>query len=219
MELPAIDDLPLPGPGDLTRVRRGRLEFVLERARGSWLLVVHDGAQGRRYHIGLPRGSRLELRPAVPELGLDVLLEDSVALAPGGRVRGSVVLPLPTRLVWVERDGGREDELLCILPREYSTHWIDGEARVQCPAAFLPKGTTPWSDDLILVPLTLRNDAATGVQPDRLPIGLTTDDLRPCRGRLVARPRRIVHGTDGSLTETPRLWVGHKSATIHAFPG
>ena len=181
--------------------------------------MVHDGAQGQRYHLGLPGGSRLELRPAMPELPLDVLLEDAVALAPGGRVRGGVLVPLPTRLVWVGADGTREDELLCILPREYSNQWNDGDCRLQCPAAFLPTGTTPWNDGLLQVPLTIRNDAATGFQPDRIPLRLAAEDLRPCRGRLVARPRRIIHGADGSVSERPRLWLGGRSATIHAFPG
>jgi len=231
--LPSTEPLPLPGAGEVSRVRRGRHEFVLERARGAWLLAVHDGAHGQRYHLGLPPGSSLQLVPATPHHPIDVQLEDGVALAPGGRVRGSVVLPLLTRLVWVApgRPGGApgvatggamapggEEELLCVLPREYGTTWVDGQCRHQCSAALLAKGATPWAPGLLQVPVVLKNEAPSGVQPGQFPLQLAAEDLNLCRGRLVARPRRIVHSPEGKLSEHIRPWPPAISATIHTFP-
>ncbi len=198
--------LKVPGTAGTTRLRHGSFELVLERVPGGLCLVCHDGRQGQRYHLGLPGKGELLLTIAPPELPVRVHFREGVALAPRGRLRRLVLVPLPRQLLWRGPDGDTVS-LLTLTPPELmppgpgAGRTRAGVHSIHSPC-FLP-GAAPWRVGELLLPIHLCNQSRDGQRPSQLDTVLTEDDLLPIRGRLYGRPRRMV--LNGN--ESPKVQV------------
>lgn len=190
--------LPRPQRGHSTRHRCGRLELVLEPTRGGYVLVVHDGSDGRRYPLGLGDDGELQLVLRPPCYPVLVALRETLTLTPGARLRGYLQVPLVPTVVW-HRPGN--DENVCeLLPTALATEW--DEARQRCQqrsiSPWLPRWVPAGDTPQVVVPMVVRNDS-DGVQAiGELPLSLRDDELHELRGQIVAAPRRA-RCTDGRL--------------------
>lgn len=199
--------VPLPLPGETVRVERGRLHLLLEHKRGGCLLVSHDGVRSRRYWLGLPSNGTLELRVRPPDHRVQVSVVDILCLAPGGRLRGYVVVPVVHRLVWVRPDGAAQ-ALVDLPPPDLETAWLgEGEG-----GGYAHSTTSPFfaerrgveADLSSLVPVSVRNDSDLVVRPPHLAITLRERDLLSVDGRIMAAPRRIVFISEDRQRELVR---------------
>ena len=201
--------LPIPHLGQTQRLQLGDLQLVLERVRGALALCAHDGVQARTHLLGVPAGGTLEVVACAPRHPVRVGLREAVTLAPGARIRGYVVVPLPRRLV-CRRGEGREDVLLEVVPADLRTQWL-GEGSAggyahRSASSFLRvvNGHGPAHD--ALVPVTATNAGSQAVTLGQLVLQLRDRDLRELRGRIVAAPRRLRFTNDGTGDETVRGW-------------
>ncbi|MEZ5967292.1 MAG: hypothetical protein R3F56_25875 [Planctomycetota bacterium] len=197
----------LPGPGETTRVERGRLHLLLEHKRGGYLLVTHDGVRSRRYWLGLPASGTLELRVRPPDHRVQVNVQEVLCLAPGGRLRGYVAVPVLHRLVWVRPDGSAQ-ALVDLPPPDLQTAWLgEGEGGGYAHSAASPFFVERRGIDhelASLVPVSVRNDSDVVVRPPHLAITLRERDLLALDGRLLAAPRRIVFTSEQHQRELVR---------------
>jgi len=197
----------LPMLGETVRVERGRLHLLLERRRGGYLLVSHDGVSSRRFWLGLPHAGTLELRVRPPEHRVQVNVQDLLCLAPGGRLRGYVAVPVLHRLVWVRPDGIAQ-ALVDLPPPDLQTAWLgEGEGGGYAHSAaspFFAERRGLGVDLGSLVPVSVRNDSDVVVRPPHLAITLRERDLWSLDGRVVAAPRRIVFTSEERQREVVR---------------
>jgi hypothetical protein len=197
----------LPRPGQTVRVERGRLHLLLEHKRGGFLLVSHDGVHGRRYWLGLPSSGTLELRVRPPEHRILLQVQDMLCLAPGGRLRGYVAVPVLHRLVWVRPDGAAQP-LVDLPSPDLQTAWLgEGEAGGYAHSAASPFFADRRGIDIgfsSLVPVCVRNDSPAVVRPPHLQVTLRERDLMALDGRLFAAPRRIVFSSEERQREQVR---------------
>lgn len=221
-------EIELPGPGETVRVAKGALELVFERRRGALMLVTKHGPQGdgnqtpattggagavepKRHYLGLPRDGQLVLEAKAPELRVQVNLLDAITLAPEGRLRGYVAVPLPHRLLWM-RKRGRTEPLLDIVPKELQTSWLGegeegGYVHETKSRFYVERGE---ADNVLaaLVPVGLRNLASQTISPTKILLSLRDRDLLQIAGNIVAAPRRL----DWLDNEEPR-------ETLRPMPG
>lgn len=197
----------LPQPGDTVRVERGRLHLLLEHKRGGFLLVSHDGVRSRRYWLGLPSEGTLELRVRPPDHRVQVSVQDLLCLAPGGRLRGYVAVPVVHRLVWVRPDGATQ-ALVDLPPPDLQTAWLgEGEGGGYAHSAaspFFAERRGVETELASLVPVSVRNASDVVVRPPHLSITLRERDLLSLDGRLMAAPRRIVFSSEERQRELVR---------------
>src|SRR5690349_5383957 len=179
----------LPAAGRDVRLRCGSAELVLEQARGALALLVHDGNEARRYAFGV-NGGALALRLAPPPHAILVVPRDTIALAPGGRVRGYFALPLIPTIVWCGEHGAAG--VMCELPPpELTLEWDPAGAAVhRCVAPFTQR-IVPGAG-VAVVPVVVRNESGAVQLPAELLVRLRAGELRELRGRIVAAPRRLV---------------------------
>ena len=200
-------EIALPPVGDTTRVERGRLHLLLEHRRGGYLLVSHDGVQSRRYWLGLPAAGTLELRVRAPEHRVQVRVHELICLAPGGRLRGYVAVPVLHRLVWVRPDG-QAQPLIDLPPADLQTAWL-GEGEL---GGYAHSAASPFFADRrgidhqqkSLVPVCVSNCSDVVVRPPHLGIMLRERDLFAIGGRILAAPRRIVFSSEDRQQERVR---------------
>jgi hypothetical protein len=197
----------LPPLGETVRVERGRLHLLLEHRRGGYVLVTHDGVHSRRVWLGLPPRGTLELRVRAPDHRVQVQVQEMLCLAPGGRVRGYVAVPVLHRLVWVGPDG-QAQELVDLPPPDLHTAWLgEGERGGYAHSAASPFFADRRGLDLeqrSLVPVSVRNVSPVVVRPPHLAITLRERDLFAVGGRLLAAPRRIVFSSEDRQQERVR---------------
>ncbi len=204
--------LPLPARGGSARFQLGRRELVLERGRGAFSLLCLDGTTARSWSLGLTGEGELWLACRVPRWPLRIALQDTLVLTPGGRVRGFVQAPLVPTLLW--RVDDRADAIVAeLLPSMLQAAWDDSraEATQRWTSPFFQRLPPPDAEPRAVLPLTVRNDSQRMQSPESLPVSLRDHELAPCRGHLVAAPRRLRIGGDdgvtvelrGSRTESP----------------
>lgn len=197
----------LPALGETARIERGRLHLLLEHTRGGYLLVSHDGLQSRRYRLGLPEHGSLELRVRPPDHRVQVQVQEMICLAPRGRLRGYVTVPVQHRLVWVLPDG-RVEPLVDLPSPDLQTAWLgEGEQGGYAHSAASPffadrRGFEPELRSL--VPVSVCNSSDGVVRPPHLVITLRERDLLAYGGRLLAAPRRIVFSSEDRQHERVR---------------
>jgi hypothetical protein len=198
--------IPLPRPrrGQSSRIRCGKLELVLESVRGGHVLVSHDGVDGRRWSLGLGDGAQLALVLKVPSYPLGVATRETLALTPGGRVRGYVQVPLvPTVMCWNE-DGG-EAALIELLPKGLAAEWEERGGFVQrWVSPFLHRLPQAGEELVAVVPVWVRSLAAEPLGLGEIPIALRNEELREQRGLVFAAPRRIAVRSDGAILVSAR---------------
>lgn len=202
----------LPMGGASTRLSLGRREFVLERRRGGYALLSLDGSEARTWWLGLPREGELEVHLRVPRLPLRLSLRETLVLAPGGRVRGYVAIPLVPTLCWrstrgAPRDPGRAPEVLAeLLPTAFEAEWDDatGECIQRAEVALLQRLLPPSAEPQAVVPLVVSNAGEHVHSPGFLPLALRDDELRRARGHWLARARRLRLDQSGRWTTAPR---------------
>jgi hypothetical protein len=189
--------LPLPTRGSSERMQCGAFELVLEGVRGGHILVVHDGSEGRRVHLGLRADAGLELRLLPTCYPCFVSPKEVIRLLPGTRVRGYLLVPLVPTLVSVGGDG-QVDTLVELLSPSLAAEWRDGVGCVQTTAAPLLHRLPPPSDEPVAaVPLALRNRSGSVVAPAEIAIALDAGELRTARGHVFAAARRLTYTDDG----------------------
>ncbi len=189
--LPLQTLLPLPARGSNARVRVGSSELVLEHVRGGFSLLWSDGREARRHALGLPGDGELVLQLCLPRLPLCVVTRDVLTIAPRGRLRGYVQVPLVPTLVFRGRSG--EAHTLIELPsRELAAEWDEANGH-----SF--RVSSPWhvrfpmrsGEPRVVVPMWLHNVSPGVLSPAFLPLQLRDADLHELRGSIVARPRRL----------------------------
>ena len=183
--------LPRPGRGSSARVQIGSNELVLEHVRGGFSLLWSDGREARRHAIGLPAHGELTLQLRLPRLPVRVVTRDMLTLAPQGRLRGYVQVPLVPTLMF--RDGlGTTQTLIELPPRELAAEWDD-------QAGHTYRVSSPWhvrfpmrsGEPRVVVPAWLHNCSTEVLSPAQLPLQLAVEDLHELRGSVVAQPRRL----------------------------
>jgi hypothetical protein len=179
--------LRLPQAGESCRYRLGALELLLERGRGGYTLLAHDGARSRTWRLGLDGGGSLWFACRLPRFPLRLRLRETVALAPGGRIRGYVTLPLVPQLLW--RQPGEPDAALAeLLPAELVAEWdaAHGEVAQQWQTPLLQRLPPPGDLRVAFSPVVLRNPTKEVQSPTNLPLRVADADLAVCRGHLLA---------------------------------
>lgn len=199
--------VPLPTMGETVRIEKGQLHLLLEHTRGGFLLVSHDGTHSRRFRLGLPAEGTLELRVRPPDYRVLVQVREVLCLAPRGRLRGYVTVPIQHRLVWVSPAGAVE-ALVDLPSPELNTSWLgegqEGGYAHAAPSPFFADRRGPELQQRSLVPVSVVNATDTVVRPAHLGITLRDRDLVPLAGRLMAAPRRIVFTSHDRQTESVR---------------
>lgn len=199
--------LPIPEVGASTRFVKGPLELHLEHHRGGLCLVLSDKDTPRRHFLGLPRRGVLELHVRAPEHRIRVRLEDRLTLAPGGRLRGYLRVPMPHRLVW-RRLNGKAESLLEVLPQELRTSWLgegpEGGYVYDTDSLFhLDRHGIP-AHTVALVPIVIANHSEDTITPEDLTISIRERDIRELEGQIVTSPRRLCFGEKQRVDEKIR---------------
>lgn len=190
---------------------------MIEGARRGITLLAHDGRHGRRHFFGVTPAGRLELRLAAPRHALRVLPAESLVLAPGGRLRGYVRVPLPLVLAWRTGDNGAvPTELVELLPPRLKTTWLEHASGgpgyaylVHSP--FLVDARARAGEAEALVPVVLHNLRAQAVVAAELPLRLRDEDLRELRGCIAAAPRRLLFAAGDVVRERVRSFRGREA--------
>lgn len=211
MDSAAVDriyrPLPIPAPGQATRLRCGSRELVLERQRSALTLLVHDGSEARRYVLGAVAG-RIGLRLVAPPHPIQVEARDTLVLPPGTRWRGYLEVPLRPCIVWAgaaSTPAAPETVLVDLGNRDLATEWDEEHgASHRCTSPVLTRLVPVHTGLRAVVPLVLHNRAPTPVLPGALPLLLRDRELHELRGRIVAWPRRVVLRDPDSSCEAPR---------------
>lgn len=213
-----------PTRGRATRIQLGRQELVLEAVRGGYVLLHHDGSAARRWSLGIPANGDLALVLRAPAHPLRITVRDSVTLAPRGRLRGYLTVPLVPTLLFCPhaatsdstRDAptapepSQESELVTLLPATLAAEWRDETGCVQCCASqWLWRFPLPTDEPRAVVPIVLRSRASRPWTPTELALQLTDRDLHELRGSLVANPQRIDCDDRGTHTAR-RSWPGQQ---------
>lgn len=194
-----------PPAGGSTRHHCGRLELILEATRGGFVLVVHDGSEGRRWPLGLRGAGDLQLVLRVPCYPLIVALRETLILTPGARLRGYLQVPLVPTVVW--HHGGVDEKVCELLSATLATEWDEQHGYLQrCVSPWLHRPVPAGDATVALMPVVVRNDTAALQAVAELPVSLSDDELRPLRGHLVVRARRA-NCTDAGLRCGPRAEV------------
>lgn len=200
--------LTLPEVGEECTFRKGPLELLLRRQHGGLCLITpNEGAQEKRHYLGLPDGGWLELHTRPPAFRVRIRLVDPITLAPGGRLRGYVRVPLPQRLVWCRADG-RQEALLDVVPQELQTSWMgegaDGGYLHETDSEFRLERRALPAETLALVPVFLINHCEHSVSPEHITVSLRERDIRELDRQLVAAPRRLEFGIADQVEERIR---------------
>ncbi|MGE3175050.1 MAG: hypothetical protein AB7O97_20650 [Planctomycetota bacterium] len=197
--------LPRPGRGQSARFRLGRMELILEPVRGGWSLLCNDGREARTWSLGLTDDGELWLHCRVPRWPLRVALRDTLVLVPGARVRGYVQVPLVPTVRWRTRAQG-EHTIAELLPPVLSAEWDQAQGTVtqRCNAPLLQRVPLADSEPRAVIPLTVRNESPRMQSPETLPVSLRDRELAPCRGHLVAAPRRLCIDGEGRIATALR---------------
>lgn len=186
-------NVPLPHMRDdgAARVQLGRIELVLERARGGHSLLWSDGRESRRYVLGLSDRGRLCIELRAPRMPVHVVPREVLTIVPGARLCGYVTVPLVPTLVW--RDLGNAPTVLLELhPKELRGCWDEASGHsLRCSASWLVRFPFRTGDPQVVVPLRLHNASREPVCPGHLPLQLHDRDLVAMRGSIVVRPQRI----------------------------
>src|SRR5262245_5114556 len=192
--------LPLPVRGESVRGRLGRLELVLERGRGGFALLCLDGQEARSWSLGLVEGGELWLSCRVPRWPLRVALKDTLVLVPGARVRGYVHVALVPTLIWRAADGG-EATVAELLPPQLFAEWDEahGTCTQRWSSPFFQRLPPTDAEPRAVLPLTVRNMGNRMQSPETLPVSLRDQELKPCRGHVVAAPRRLCIDARGAI--------------------
>ena len=207
------ESLAMPAIGEARRVQRGRWQLVFERDRGGLSLVAHDGRAEQRFFFGVPDAGQLEVRVGAPRQAVRVQLAERIAVAPGGRLRGYLTVPLPLTVAWRAGDNGAGPGVLAELtPPGLRLGWFDGSDADRGLARYLHLVESSFSLDgggtpgavAAAVPVILRNARDRVVAPVALDVRLRDEDLRDLRGRIVAVPRRLDFMVDGTVRELAR---------------
>lgn len=204
--------LPLPAEGEAVRVQKGPWQIVVERVRGGFTLLAHDGQVERRWFVGVPDGGGLVLRSRVPRYPVRVRLGESVTLAPGGRLRGYVGLPLSHEVMWSDPHGALMPVAAMVAP-DLETSWL-GEAAGyvhHTSGRFMLDLAGPESDSIVMVPMVLRNARSCLVSPTEVTVVLRNADLREVRRRIVAAPRALVFSDTDRVEECVRGFLGEQA--------
>src|SRR5262249_9190282 len=200
--------LPLPERGRSARFRVGTLELVLETVRGSTSLLCLDGQQTRTWSLGLPRNGELRVLCRAPRLPLLVEPRDPLVLAPRGRLRGYVQVPLVPTIVW--QAGACLETVAELVPSTLSAEWDEtlGGCVQRCASPFTQKVPPAGVEPRPVLPVVIANGSDRMQGPVALPLHVDDRELRPLRGLVVAAPRRLCVGADGqvSLCTRQRQW-------------
>jgi hypothetical protein len=191
--------LPLPERGRSTRFRVGTLELVLETVRGSTSLLCLDGQQTRSWSLGLPRNGELRVLCRAPRLPLLVEPRDPLVLAPRGRLRGYVQVPLVPTIVW--QSDLCVETVAELLPSTLGAEWDEttGGCVQRCSSPFTTKLPPAGVEPRAIVPVVIANGSDRMQGPVALPLQINDRELRPLRGLAIAAPRRLCVGSDGQV--------------------
>ncbi|HEX5050951.1 MAG TPA: hypothetical protein VFZ65_04190 [Planctomycetota bacterium] len=199
--LPLVVALPRPARASSTRVHLGASELVLEATRGGHSLMWSDGREARRFSLGLANDGELALELRAPKWPLRVVVREVLALAPRGRIRGYVQVPLVPTVTW--NAAGETRVLIELPPRDLGVEWDEHEGS-------LCRCTSPWharvpmrsGEPRAVVPLHVRNATAEVACPSHVPLRVVDEELVELRGSIVGRPRRLVW-TQGGFEDLP----------------
>ncbi len=181
----------LPERGGSTRVRVGRFELVLESVRGGHSLLWVDGREARRFALGLGDIGRLSLQLEPPAWPCRVVVRETLVLAPGGRVRGYVQLPL-VPVVIGHRADGQDLRLLELANGDLGGEWDERFGTTfRVASSWHVRFPMPAGEARATVPLSLLNDSGEMFAPADLPVHLLRDELFVRRSSIIATPRRL----------------------------
>lgn len=185
--------LEVPGPGGATHLQRGPWQFVVERCRGGLELLAHDGRGKQRWLVGMRGDGVLEVWARAPRRPVHVRLDDALTLAPRGRLRGYIAVPLPHEVVWRQVDGVRE-AIAELTPRTLQTAWHGPQIGYahEVASRFFLDVTASREEGAAMVPVVLHNASERPVAPETVWLGVHAADLRELRGRIVAAPRALL---------------------------
>ncbi|MCA8976229.1 MAG: hypothetical protein KDC98_16025 [Planctomycetes bacterium] len=201
-----------PARGGSARIGVGGNELVFEAVRGGYVLLWHAGRQARRYVVGLPDtgGLSLVLRP--PPYPIKLLIRETIAIAPGARVRGFVQLPLVPTLLWsgpsvVTCTGtgtapdcaGRstvpadaEQVLFEFTPAGLTAEWTESDAMTSCcESSWFVRFPVHGGEARVTVPLRLMNRSGQVLSPAHVPMSMQASDLLELRSGIVTAPHRL----------------------------
>jgi hypothetical protein len=199
--LPLTTPLPRPSPGSSVRVQFGGSELVLEASRGGHSLLWHDGRESRRFALGLDASGALSLAQRAPRQPLRLVVRETVTLAPGGRLRGYVQVPLVPTILWHPALG--EARPLIELPsRELAAEWDDREGTVmRCTSSLFVRFPMRGPSVRATLQLRLTNPTSGVASPAFVPIRIEDRELRERRGAISALPRRMQWNGEGFATK------------------
>lgn len=197
----------MPRVGEQARFVKGPLELLLENHKGGLCVLTPHPRHPRRHFLGLPKEGSLELAVHAPEYRIRVHLEDRLTLAPGGRLRGYLTVPMPHRLLWRRPNGGVEP-LLDLSPKELRTSWLgegpDGGYVHDAPSAFHIDRHELRAETVAIVPVVIWNHGDHVISPENLTISIRERDIREVDGQVVIAPRRLHFGESGMADERIR---------------
>lgn len=180
-----------PARGGSTRAQCGSYELVFEAQRGGHALLWSDGHEARRFAIGLDDGATLALVLRAPRLPVRVVPRDVVVLAPGGRLRGYVQVPLVPTVV-CRSPAAAQHTLLELPTRDLAAEWDEQAGTVfRIGSAWHVRFPVRSGEPRAIVPAWLANPTAEVACPAHLPMRVHDHDLVSLRGVVVVAPRRL----------------------------
>jgi hypothetical protein len=122
---------------------------------------------------------------------------ETLVLAPGGRLRGYVQVPLIPTLFGL-REGGAPVRLVEFTTGELAPEWDEANGLLlRTTGSWLVRFPMPTGEPRVVVPLRLRNDDAAVASPGECELLLRPEDLVELRGALITAPRRLAWNGQG----------------------
>lgn len=211
-----------PAAGRTQRLELAGVQWLVERARGGVRVVALDGEPLWKAILGLPAAGRLSVFARFPAAPLEWEPSHPLLLAPGGALRGWLVVPLVCGLAWIGADG-TERELALLPDPELKQGWREEDGYFHPWRSGLgdgPRGRRALPARRAFCRLAVLNGGREVERIARLRLPLAGAEPARSRAGLVGPCVRVGLGPRGGTRLRPLPGTGGRgpAAARHAAP-